>query len=150
MIQITITPRPLLFSSFFMLGLSIFLNAQSGGTKLPQHPWFKVKKISEKVWRISDNDIDNIYLVEGRDSAMLIDNGVGAVNLIDFVKSITQLPLIVVNTHSHPDHTGSNHQFSRYGGMLMSLKGSGSSAPKRCAHTYSKPWVRASLHSRTR
>ena len=123
MIQITITPRSLLFSSFFLLGLNLFLNAQSGGTKLPQHPWFKVKNIGEKAWRISDNDIDNIYLLEGRDSAMLIDNGVGAVNLIDFVKSITRLPLIVVNTHSHPDHTGSNHQFSRVRGHTDELEG---------------------------
>ena len=43
-----------------------------------QHPWFKAKKINEKVWRISDGDIDNIYLIEGRDSAMLIDTGIGA------------------------------------------------------------------------
>lgn len=113
MIHITITLKSLLLSSFLLFGLSISLIAQSPETKLLQHPWFKVKNISEKVWRISDNDIDNIYLIEGRDSAMLIDNGVGAVNLRDFVKSITRLPLIVVNTHSHPDHTGSNHQFPR-------------------------------------
>ena len=113
MIHITITLKSLLLSSFLLFGLSISLIAQSPETKLLQHPWFKVKNISEKVWRISDNDIDNIYLVEGRDSAMLIDNGVGAVDLRDFVKSITRLPLIVVNTHSHPDHTGSNHQFPR-------------------------------------
>lgn len=112
MIPIAITPRSLLFSCLLLLALRISLTAQSQ-IKLPQHPWFQVKKISEKVWRISDNHIDNIYLVEGRDSALLIDNGVGAVNLRDFVKSITGLPLIVVNTHSHPDHTGSNHQFSR-------------------------------------
>lgn len=77
------------------------------------HPWFKATKLSDKVWRISDNGIDNIYLVEGQDSAMLVDNGVGAVNLRDFVKTLTTLPLIVVNTHAHPDHTGSNYQFSR-------------------------------------
>jgi hydroxyacylglutathione hydrolase len=77
------------------------------------HPWFKVKQISNSVWRISDNDIDNIYLIAGRDSALLIDNGVGAVNLRDFIPTLTNLPLIVVNTHAHPDHTGSNHQFKR-------------------------------------
>lgn len=80
--------------------------------EFPVHPWFRVKMIAEKVWGISDYGIDNIYLVEGRDSAMLIDNGVGAADLKHFVQSLTRLPLIVVNTHSHPDHTGSNHQFS--------------------------------------
>jgi glyoxylase-like metal-dependent hydrolase (beta-lactamase superfamily II) len=78
-----------------------------------EHPWFKLMKINENVWRISDRDIDNIYLITGRDSALLIDSGIGAANLARFVKSITNLPLIIVNTHSHPDHSGSNHQFSK-------------------------------------
>lgn len=78
-----------------------------------EHPWFKIKKINENVWRIADGQIDNIYLIAGSDSALLIDTGVGPANLKDFVKSITHLPLIVINTHSHPDHSGSNNQFSK-------------------------------------
>lgn len=111
MIRKSVGPHSLLTTVLFVLSLSVV--AQSSETNLPAHPWFKVTKISEKVWRISDNDIDNIYLLEGRDSAMLIDTGLGVVNLRDFVTSITRLPLIVVNSHSHPDHTGSNHQFTR-------------------------------------
>ena len=65
------------------------------------------------MWRISDGDIDNIYLIEGRDSALLIDTGIGAADLNLFLKSITALPVIIVNTHSHPDHSGSNHQFAK-------------------------------------
>ena len=56
------------------------------------NPWFQVHSVSENVWRIEDNHIDNIYLVTGTDSAMLIDNGLGAVNLIDFIRAITKLP----------------------------------------------------------
>jgi hydroxyacylglutathione hydrolase len=94
--------------------LSILLTAQAqtGDKRFPSHPWFTVQQVATDVLRISDHDIDNIYLVLGRDSAMLIDNGVGAVDLKLFVQSLTHLPLIVVNTHSHPDHTGSNHQFA--------------------------------------
>lgn len=88
-----------------------------------EHPWFKVKKINAHVWRISDNDIDNIYLIVGRDSALLIDNGVGAVNLRDFIPTLTKLPLIVVNTHAHPDHTGSNHQFTRVRAHIDEIEG---------------------------
>jgi hydroxyacylglutathione hydrolase len=77
------------------------------------HPWFKVTQVKEYVWRISDGDIDNIYLITGRDSALLIDSGIGVANLAQYVKSLTALPLIIVNTHSHPDHSGSNHQFSK-------------------------------------
>lgn len=96
-----------LWTGLLLLTLTLPLYAQQ------LHPWFKVKQISNTVWKISDNDIDNIYLIAGRDSALLIDNGVGAVNLRDFIPTLTNLPLIVVNTHAHPDHTGSNHQFKR-------------------------------------
>ena len=78
-----------------------------------QHPWFKATKINETAWRIADGDIDNIYLIEGRDSALLIDTGMGAADLNLFLKTITVLPVIVVNTHSHPDHSGGNHQFAK-------------------------------------
>ena len=77
------------------------------------HPWFKTKKLNEKVWVISDGDIDNVYLIAGRDSAMLVDTGTGIGDLKRFVATITTLPLIVVNTHSHPDHTGSSFQFDK-------------------------------------
>jgi glyoxylase-like metal-dependent hydrolase (beta-lactamase superfamily II) len=77
------------------------------------HPWFKTKKLNESVWYISDGDADNIYLIVGRDSAMLIDTGIGLANLRSYVRKITRLPLIVVNTHSHPDHTGGSYQFDK-------------------------------------
>ena len=56
----------------FAFGLVLLLVTQvyCQGQPYMQHPWFKVKKINEKVWRISDGDIDNIYLIEGRDSAV--------------------------------------------------------------------------------
>ncbi len=52
-----------------------------------------------------------MYLVIGQDSALLIDTGTGAGNLLECVRTITTLPLIVVNTHGHPDHAGSNYRF---------------------------------------
>jgi hydroxyacylglutathione hydrolase len=73
--------------------------------------WFTIKKVADKVWSISDHGADNFYLVEGTDSALLIDNGIGVVNVRDFVSQLTNLPLIVVNTHGHPDHGGANYQF---------------------------------------
>lgn len=70
--------------------------------------WFKTELIAEKVWRIDDHGNDNIYLVEGEDKALLIDNGLGVADLKKHVKTITQKPLIVVNTHGHPDQVGGN------------------------------------------
>jgi glyoxylase-like metal-dependent hydrolase (beta-lactamase superfamily II) len=75
--------------------------------------WFTVNEVSEKVWVISDHNIDNIYLVEGSDSAMLIDNGTGVANLVSVVRKLTDKPLMVVITHGHPDHCGSDYQFEK-------------------------------------
>jgi hydroxyacylglutathione hydrolase len=73
--------------------------------------WFKAVKVAEGVWCISDNGSDNIYLVEGKKKALLIDTGLGAARLSEFVRTITKKPLMVVNTHGHPDHAGGNYQF---------------------------------------
>src|SRR4030042_60966 len=75
--------------------------------------WFTAKEVGIKIWQISDHGSDNIYLVEGSDSAMLIDNGLGTADLASFVKTLTSKPLIVVITHGHPDHAGSNYQFEK-------------------------------------
>jgi hydroxyacylglutathione hydrolase len=93
---------------FLLMLLSVQLCAQSNPS-----PWFTTKKLNDRVWRIMDGDIDNVYLIVGRDSAMLIDTGLGFADLKRFVRTITPLPLIVVNTHSHPDHTGSSFQFEK-------------------------------------
>jgi glyoxylase-like metal-dependent hydrolase (beta-lactamase superfamily II) len=47
--------------------------------------------------------------VEGSKKALLIDTGTGVADLKTYVESITKLPVIVVNTHGHPDHCGSNY-----------------------------------------
>ena len=94
-----------------LLCVATSLCAQTTDSIISSHPCFKVYKISEDIRRIVDNGIVNVYLVEGRDSALLIDNGLGAANLRDFIKSLTKLPLIVVITHAHPDHAGANYQF---------------------------------------
>lgn len=74
--------------------------------------WFRSKKIGIKTWVINEPGIgENIYLLEGQDSSLLIDAGLGMVNLRDFLKTLTSKPLIIVNTHFHPDHTGGDYQF---------------------------------------
>ncbi len=73
--------------------------------------WFATKKVAEGVWCIDDHGSANVYVVTGSDSALVIDTGIGSANLRDYVKSLTSLPLIIVNTHGHPDHSGANYQF---------------------------------------
>lgn len=74
--------------------------------------WLIMKEVGPKVWSISDNGNDNMYLVEGKDKAMLIDTGTGVADISSLVRKTTAKPLIVLNTHAHPDHSGGNYQFS--------------------------------------
>lgn len=78
-----------------------------------QSPWFTAKEIEPGIWVIDEQGVVNMYLVVGRDSAMLIDTGMGIAKLKDFVQQLTDKPLIVVNTHGHPDHAGANNQFDK-------------------------------------
>lgn len=73
--------------------------------------WFTVTEVANKVWLIDDHGFDNIYLVEGSEKALLIDTGCGVGDLKELLSSLTSLPIIVVNTHGHPDHVLGNVQF---------------------------------------
>ena len=69
-------------------------------------------KIDEKTWFINFmNGSQNMYLLEGNDKALLIDTGFGAGNLREYVEKLTDKPIVVVNTHFHPDHSAGNGEF---------------------------------------
>jgi len=74
---------------------------------------YKASKVADKVWAIVEdvNTPVNIYVVEGKDSALIIDTGYGTGDLKTFIQTLTKLPLIVVNTHGHGDHDGNDSQF---------------------------------------
>lgn len=63
------------------------------------------------------NGTEYMYLLEGQTRALLIDTGWGAGNLRAFVTGLTDLPVVVANTHYHPDHAGGNGEFEE---VLMS------------------------------
>lgn len=69
--------------------------------------------IFDRVWQISGPANDLMYLVLGTEKAMLVDTGMGIGDLHKVVEAITSLPLIVVNTHGHPDHAGGNGNFEQ-------------------------------------
>jgi len=55
----------------------------------------------------------NMYLVVGKEKALLIDTGNPGNISPEEIKTLTSLPLLVVNTHAHPDHSGSNNAFEK-------------------------------------
>lgn len=85
--------------------------AEPAPTGAPASTWYSASRIDDATWRIVDHDVVNVYLVLGRDRALLIDTGYGQANLRDYVAQLTTLPLLVVNTHGHGDHCGGDVQF---------------------------------------
>lgn len=49
--------------------------------------------------------------VIGTEKAAIIDTGLGLADLRKFLEQFTDLPIIVLNTHGHPDHVGANQLF---------------------------------------
>ena len=52
------------------------------------------------------------YLVLGSERALLFDTGMGIAPISEVVSQLTDLPVTVLNSHTHMDHTGGNAEFS--------------------------------------
>ncbi len=72
---------------------------------------FETKKISDDIWIIDDHKSVISYLVCGSKKCLLVDTGWGIGNLVEIITSITNLQIVVVNTHVHPDHAGGDYLF---------------------------------------
>jgi len=76
--------------------------------------WFEVYRVTEGVYVFYEpgqfeEAISN--LIEGDNKAALIDTGCGIGNLRKAVEEVTELPVMVVNTHAHNDHIAQNYLF---------------------------------------
>jgi len=76
--------------------------------------WFKAYEITPNLFVFYEPrhyEETLVNLIIGRDRAALIDTGCGIGNLRRAVKAVTDKPVLVINTHTHTDHIGSNTQF---------------------------------------
>lgn len=71
---------------------------------------YKVKKLLPNVYVINSLLVMS-YLVIGEKAAMILDTGYGYGDISQVVKELTDLPVYVVDTHGHIDHSGGNHFF---------------------------------------
>lgn len=71
---------------------------------------YRVKELMPGVYGISSSAVMT-YLVVGQAGAMLIDTAYGFEDLSQVVRELTSLPVTVVNTHGHVDHSGGNFYF---------------------------------------
>ena len=76
--------------------------------------WFEIYKLIDDTYAIYEPyqfEEAITYLVIGQKQAIIIDTGTGIGNLKQVVSELTDLPVSVVNTHTHWDHIGNNYQF---------------------------------------
>ena len=69
--------------------------------------------INENSWRIEDRGV-RCFLLTGSEKALLIDSGRELHTARDIAESLTDLPVMMLNTHADGDHTGSNEQFESF------------------------------------
>ncbi len=79
-------------------------------------PRLAVREILDDLYQIAVGlDSTCMYVLVTRDKALVVDTQTVAEfegkKIVDYVKSITNKPLVVVNTHPHRDHISGNAQF---------------------------------------
>ncbi len=78
------------------------------------YSWFKVYEVGDGVYAIAEpfNYQEVIsYLIIGSERNILFDTGMGMDRISNVVKELSPLPVIVINSHTHYDHIGGNHEF---------------------------------------
>ncbi len=73
----------------------------------------RITKVLENVYVLKDQAGCCANLVVGGKKALLFDTGCGIDHMGKALKSVTELPLLVINSHGHFDHIGGNSQFER-------------------------------------
>lgn len=79
--------------------------------------WFTIDHIDENTHIISEYkhwEESHAYLLNGTEYSLLIDTGLGIVNIYDEVIRLTDKPIIAVATHIHWDHIGGHKYFNDF------------------------------------
>ena len=71
----------------------------------------KIQQLRPNVYLIDDAGASTCFLVTGSEKALLVDTANGYEDLQAIVRTLTDLPVIVVNTHGHGDHIFGNVYF---------------------------------------
>lgn len=76
--------------------------------------WFEVYKITDTIYALYEmGQFEEVisYLILGEERALLFDTGLGVGDMAGLVAALTDLPVSVLNSHTHYDHVGGNFAF---------------------------------------
>jgi len=97
-----------------------------GGPKCVEIPEFQVHEYNEDFYILRQSGCSNfekpfLFLLFGRDRALLLDTGAGKTDIARVVNKVianwlartkrSSIELVVAHTHAHKDHTGGDDQF---------------------------------------
>ena len=74
---------------------------------------YQTIRMNSNSWRIEDNGV-RFFLLAGTEKALLIDSGMMVSNAKEIAKTLTDLPVFLLNTHADRDHIGSNEEFESF------------------------------------
>ena len=70
----------------------------------------EIIKINDDTWRMEDGGV-RFFLLCGTERALLIDSGMTAADARQTAEGLTNLPIMLLNTHTDRDHTSGNGAF---------------------------------------
>lgn len=76
--------------------------------------WFQVYRVAPDVYAIYEpNQFQEVisYLIVGSSRALLFDTGLGIGDIRSITRALTPHQVVVLNSHTHYDHTGGNAAF---------------------------------------
>jgi glyoxylase-like metal-dependent hydrolase (beta-lactamase superfamily II)/membrane-bound inhibitor of C-type lysozyme len=108
--------------------------------------WFEVYRVADGIFAIYESgQFEEVisFLITGDDRALLFDTGLGIGDMRRVVDQLTDLDIVVLNSHTHYDHIGGNHQFETIYGRRTDYTRAraGGSPPEAVAGFLKKGWV---------
>ena len=73
----------------------------------------QIVKLYENTWAAEDGNV-RIFILAGTEKALMIDSGTTGIPVLDIARKVTDLPVMLLNTHADPDHIAGNDAFEEF------------------------------------